>query len=302
MNIINDDSILYEIKCKDCNSILSIPFEFENIINSERIVLLERYKGIGINFYSESCFDAEEGFVYSEVFCAKCNLKLGYWIIKGNNKYIKSVNKICIYQNCVEIITVRKKDIDEIIMKKNKQKEIFYSSNIFNSEVIKYGHDKLNDCIYNCEIFFKKIKEVENLLNQDIDMKIKKFRKLLIYNISHPNNKIKLNIAFNRNSFSFDSLINKNIKNKKEVNNIKTVEKNKSFEEDDKIIKEENKNDEKEVEINTEFREKKSDVAINKSTSTSDIYINNKEPNKNDKKRKNNKRKATNKSRGKKKK
>lgn len=283
---------LCRLKCKSCGQFLSVPFNY-HINKEEDEICLERYKAIGINYHDSEKYCKENNFCFSEIYCSKCSVKIGYWITKGNINMIRDINHLYFNLDFVDIMTFNIYDFDKEELDKFKQGDKFYSSNELNDEVFNYAKNHIDNFINNFNVLKEKRIIEEKRCNNLYD-KLSIIKNLFINNIKNQTNPELLGIDFSEEP---------NKINNKEQNLSNNEKKEEKSENNENL--EINYNNENVIKEKEDIKEEK-EKNINKSDSTSDIY-NNKKPSKPNKGRKTtnnrpNKRKNTAKSKSREKK
>ena len=141
---------LYRCQCKKCETFLSNPFilSCDAKVNNEEIKL-ERYKGDNINYHGENDYHDDGKILYSFIYCLKCNEKIGYWISQASIKQINNINHIFFFIKCINLIKYDGSKISKEEYMKFQQEDIFYNSKYLNPEVVKYAKEHIDNFINN---------------------------------------------------------------------------------------------------------------------------------------------------------
>ena len=312
-----DEQILYRTQCVKCYSYLSYPFKLSSEATKNKgEIKIQRYKGDNINYHAQNDYNSGNKVLYSFIYCLKCHEKVGYWMSQASIKSKENINHIFFFKRCVNLIKYDKSKVTEEEDRKFKQEEVFYNSQFLTNDVINYAKEHIDNFIKNVEAFEKQRTDIKHC-HDCFDRNILALKELFVKMIKDEGkNKLKLNIDFTSQEISEAQKRNKlrikkieknnqeqdddlkkngrkiNIKNEIEENGQNIIENNINYNESNGGINNKDDNNENKNGLDSD---EISDLCNNLK---SDIYLddkmkqkNNKEPSKNVKKNKKNKRK-----------
>ena len=221
-----DDPILYRIQCVKCNTLLSNPFKLSaESMKIKDQIKIPRYKGDNINYHAQNDFNKSGKILYSFIFCLKCHERVGYWMSQASKREENNINQIFFWRKCINLIRYYKNSVSDEEDKKFKQEEAFYNSQFLTQEVIDYAKEHIDNFIKNVEIFEKQRAEARHCYDS-FDRNILTLKELFVKIIeSDKKGQIKLGIDFSKEEISDAKFRNKL--------RIKNYERNKNDQEED---------------------------------------------------------------------
>ena len=301
-----EESNQYRIQCVRCKSFISYPFQLkpETIVSKDEIKI-PRYKGDNLNYHAQNDYNSGNKILYSFIYCLKCHEKVGYWMSMASIRLKDNINHIFCFRKCINMIKYDKKDVTEEEDRKFQQEEIFYNSQYLTDDVINYAKEHIDNFIKNVKLFEEQ-RNIIKLCHDNIERKIVTLKEFVVKAIKNEgkNDKYKLGIDFSKEEITQAQMRNKlRIKNyEKEVqqeedsksNGIKINAQNNIEQNGQNIINDNinnnngiDKNGGESVEMNELSNNYKSDIYLDDKIKQK----NNKEPSKNIQKNKKNKRK-----------
>ena len=205
-----DEPILNRIQCIRCSTFLSLPFLLtaDSMVSKDQIKL-SRYKGDNINYHSKNDFNNSGKILYSFIHCLKCSEKVGYWMSQASIKQKENINHIFFFTKCVNVVRYNKGNVSEEEDKKFKQEEAFYNSQFLTNEVFNYAKMHIDNFLNNLkkfEIQRTEAKHCYDSFNRNILTLKDLFGKIIQ---SGKKNNFKLDIDFSKEEISGAQLRNK---------------------------------------------------------------------------------------------
>ena len=221
-----EEAIMHRIKCKKCQTFLSIPFKLTaETIEQKNEIKIHRYKGDNINYHAENDYNKIGKILYSFIYCLKCHEKVGYWMSQASKREEKNINQIFFWRKCVDLERYHKKSVSEEEDKKFEQEEAFYNSQFLTKEVIDYAKEHIDNFIKNVEMFEKQRTEARHCYDS-FDRNIVSLKELFVKLIQRDKKQpINLGIDFSKQEISDAEKRNKL--------RLRNFERYKDFQEDD---------------------------------------------------------------------
>ena len=309
-----EESSQYRLQCVRCKSFISYPFQLKSdTIVSKDEIKIPRYKGDNLNYHAQNDYNSGNKILYSFIYCLKCHEKVGYWMSMASIRLKDNINHIFCFRKCINMIKYEKKDVTEEEDRKFQQEEIFYNSQYLTDDVINYAKEHIDNFIKNVKLFEEQ-RNIIKLCHDGIERKIVTLKEFVVKAIKNEgkNDKYKLGIDFSKEEITQAQKRNRVRINKYEKEEVQKEEDSKSNgiknnvqdnieQNGQNIINEEIKNDNRNNQDGNGINKNGGEsVEMNELSNNykSDIYLddkikqkNNKEPSKNIQKNKKNKRK-----------
>ena len=189
-----DEPILYRIKCLKCQVFLSMPFKLTKDNMKENEIKIHRYKGDNLNYHSENDFNKSGKILYSFIFCLNCHEKVGYWMSQASKREEKNINQIFFWRKCIELDKYYKNSVSEEVDNKFKQEEAFYNSEFLTQEVIDYAKEHIDNFLKNLDSFEKQRTEARHCYDS-FDRDILTLKDLFVKILQRDNEKVPINLG-----------------------------------------------------------------------------------------------------------